>query len=304
MKIQNLKIRAALGTAAIPLLFSLPLAAIAADNANATPPTTANHALTTPLKDNSVGKQVAREAADAAMATQTALKALTNNQPKQALAALQVASGNLHLLLSRDPALGMVPIDIKIQVLEGPTDLKVIKRLKNELEDLIGDERLQDARPILDSLVDEVRVTVVSLPMGTYPAAIDRAAPLIDAGNLSEAKQELIKALDALVYEQDITPLSIIRAEDRLNLAFEIEHRQDLSKQDTKDKISELVAGANYDINVAEALGYGTKKDFALLYDGMDALDKAIGSSGFEGEWQKIKNELSALKNRIVHPAG
>ena len=54
--------------------------------------------LTTTIKDNSTGKQLAKEAVDAGIATQIALKALANNQPKEALAALQVASGYLHLL--------------------------------------------------------------------------------------------------------------------------------------------------------------------------------------------------------------
>ncbi len=302
MKMQKLKIITVLGIA-IPLISSLPLTAIAKDAEKSTP-ATASQDQTTSIKDSSTGKQIAKEAVDATLATQTALKALTNNQPKEALAALQVASGNLHLLLARDPALDLVPIDIKIQVLEGPTDLKIIKRLKNDLEDFIGDGMFQDARPVIDSLVDEIRTTVVSLPMGTYPAAIDRVAPLIDAGKLAEAKQELLKVLDTLVYEQDITPLAIIRAEDKLNEAFQIEHKQDLSKQDTKDKISHLVNDANQDINVAEALGYGTKKDFELLYDEMDALKKSIGAAGFEGEWQKIKNALSSFKNKIIHPRG
>ncbi len=301
MKIQNLKIRAVIGLAAIPLILSLPLTAFAVDAAK-NPPATATPDLTTSIKDTSTGKQLVKEAVDAGVATQTALKALANNQPKEALAALQVASGYLHLLLAREPALDLVPIDIKVQVLEGPTDLKVIKSLKNQLAALINDEKFQDARPILDNLVDEIRVTVASLPLGVYLATIDQVAPLIEAGNLSEAKRELIKALDTVVYEQDITPLSIFRAEDKLNQAFQIEHKEDLSKQENKDKISRLVMETNQDINVAEALGYGTKKDFEPLYKEMDTLKKLIGTAGFEGEWQKIKNAVSTFKNKIIHP--
>ena len=204
--------------------------------------------------------------------------------------------------MAREPALDQVPIDIKVQVLEGPTDLKVIKSLKNQLAALINDAQFQDARPLLESLVDEIRVTVASLPLGAYLATIDQVLPLIAAGNLSAAKQELIKALDTVVYEQDITPLAIFRAEDKLNQAFQINITEDLSKQENKDKISLLVNETNQDINVAEALGYGTKKDFEPLYKEMDTLKKSIGTTGFEGEWQKIKNALSKLKNKIFHP--
>jgi hypothetical protein len=303
MNFQNFKMGVVIVIAAIPLILSLPLTASAVD-ATKNPPATATHDLTTSIKDSSTGKQLAKEAVDAVMATQTALKALANNLPKEALAALQVASGDLHLLLAREPALDLVPIDIKVQVLEGPKDLKVIKSLKNQLAGLINDEKFQDARPILDSLVDEIRVTVASLPLGTYLATIDQVLPLIEAGNLSEGKRELIQALDTLVYEQEITPLSIFRAEDKLNQAFQIEHKEDFSKQENKDKISHLVIETNQDINVAEALGYGTKKDFEPLYKEMDTLKKSIGTAGFEGEWQKIKNALSTFKNKILHPHG
>ena len=303
MKIKNLKTRSVIDSTFIPLILSLPLTASATD-AIKNPLATLVPDLTTSIKDSSTEKQLVKEAVDAAIATQTALKALANNQPKEALAALQVASGDLHLLLARQPALALVPIDIQVQVLEGPADLKVIKSLKNQLIGLINDEKFQDARPILDGLVDEIRVTVASLPLGAYLATIDQVIPLINAGNLSEAKLELIKALDTLIYTQEITPISIFRAEDKLNQAFQIEHKEDLSKPENKDKISNLLIKTNQDINVAEALGYGTKKDFEPLYKEMDTLKKSIGTAGFESEWQKIKNALSTFKNELIHPHG
>jgi soluble cytochrome b562 len=180
----------------------------------------------------------------------------------------------------------------------------VIKSLKNQLVGLINEDKFQDARPIFDSLVDEIRVTVASLPLGTYLATIDEVIPLTEAGNLSEAKQHLVKALDTVVYEEDVTPLSIFRAEDKLNLAFQIAHTEDLSKPENKDKISHLVNEADQAINVAEALGYGTKKDYEPLYKGMDTLKKSIGTSGFEGEWQKFKAALTTVKNKIFHHHG
>ena len=303
MKIKNLKTRSVIDSTFIPLILSLPLTASATD-AIKNPLATLVPDLTTSIKDSSTEKQLVKEAVDAAIATQTALKALANNQPKEALAALQVASGDLHLLLARQPALALVPIDIQVQVLEGPAYLKVIKSLKNQLIGLINDEKFQDARPILDGLVDEIRVTVASLPLGAYLATIDQVIPLINAGNLSEAKLELIKALDTLIYTQEITPISIFRAEDKLNQAFQIEHKEDLSKPENKDKISNLLIKTNQDINVAEALGYGTKKDFEPLYKEMDTLKKSIGTAGFESEWQKIKNALSTFKNELIHPHG
>jgi hypothetical protein len=310
MKNQKSKISMAIGAAVIPLVLSMPLTAFAKEAAKAQSATVgkanianSKDAATDNAKAN-IRKEIVKEAADAARATTTALAALNKKQPKQAQAALQVAAGNLNLLLARDPTLGMLPIDFQVQVFEGVSNLKTIKKLEDELEDLIDDKHYQSARPIVDSLVDEIRVTTVFLPLATYPAAIDLAAPLIDAGKLDEAKQVLYDAIGTLVSIEEITPLSIIRAEDKLSEAFQIENKDkaDLSKQETKDKISKLVNEARQNIKVAQALGYGTKDDYDDLYDDIDTLKKAIGTYGFKGEWSKVKKSLSAFKNKIIHP--
>ena len=246
-------------------------------------------------------KEVVKEAVDAFKATETALKALQNNQPKQALAALEVVSGNLHLLLARDPSLGLIPVDIRIQVLEGETRLKRIKELEDELEDLIDDGHYQAARPLVESLVDEIRVTTTYLPLAIYPAVIDEIAPLIDAEKIDEAELALITVLDTLVTEQEITPLAVIRAEGDLTQAFQLEHKEGLSKQETKTKIKELLEEATRHIQIAEALGYGTEDDFKTLNQSIDALKTAIRNEKIRDEWDEIKKSLSNLKNKIVH---
>ncbi len=306
MKIKNLKLKKTFQVAAIPLAVSLSLATFAPQVLAISSKHTLTKHIDSNIQKKETGhrKQIVKEAADAFKATETALKALDNNQPKQAVAALQVASGNLHLLLARDPALNLVPIDIRVQFIEGIHDLKTIKQLENDLEDLIDDGHYQAARPIIDRLVDEVRITTVYLPLATYPATIDQVAPLVDAGKMDEARQVLIDVLNTYVIQEEITPLSIIHADEKLTRAFQIEHTADLSKQETKNKIEKLVNKAEQDIKIAETLGYGTKDDYTILYDGIDALKQAIGSGGFKGEWLKLKKSLSNLKNKIVHPQG
>jgi len=255
-------------------------------------------------KQTNIRQETVKEAADAFKATETALKALNNHQPKQALSALQVASGNLHLLLARDPSLDLVPVDIQVQFIEGVHDLNTIKKLEDQLGDLISDGHYQTARPIVDSLVDEMRKTTVSLPLSTYPTAIDKVAPLIDQGKIDEAKQMLIDILDTFEISEEVTPLTVIYANEKLSEAFLIEHTEDLSKQETKNKIETLVNQAEQDIKIAEALGYGVKDNYSGIYEAIHALKKAIGETGFKGEWLKLKKALAHFENRIVHPRG
>jgi hypothetical protein len=308
MKTENVNIKPALGTVVISLALSLLLFTLSAEAADtSTPYTKETHIAKQQIdsKDNLKAlthKLIVKEAVDAFAATETVLKALKNNQPKQALAALEVVSGNLHLLLARDPALGLIPIDIQVQILEGVTDLKTIKALEDELDDLIDDGHYQAARPIVDSLVDELRVTTVYLPLATYPAAIDKIAPLIDAGKTDEAKKQLIDILDTYISDQEITPLAILRAEGNLTEAFQIEHLEGLSKQESKNKIEKLIKEAEQHIRVAEALGYGMKYDYQPLYDSINKLKSAVRKAKTRSEWAAIKKSLSAFKNKIIHP--
>lgn len=310
MKHDNIKTKTIIPTALVSLFLALPLAAHATAAAATQPAapvqniTAANKQSTTGAIKFDSGKQIVKEAADAAKATREALSALNNNQPQKALAALAKVSGNLHILLSRDPALGLIPIDFQVQVAEGVTDLKTIDRLEDELDDLIDDKKFQAARPIVDSLVDEIRATTVYLPLATYPAAIDRVAPLIDAGKLDEAKQRLDDTLETFVSEQEVIPLGVVRAEKKLSEAFKIEHTENISKQEIKAKIHKLIDDAEHQIKVAEALGYGTEDDYEGFYDSIDELKKAIGTGGFKEAWSKIKRPMSAFHNKIVHPHG
>lgn len=312
MKTENITVKKIIRIGVLPLAISLALASTTFTVEAESIPLTVNAKQTLEKHNNTKDsksilpphKQVVKEAVDAFKATETALNAVQNNQPKQALAALEVISGNLHLLLARDPALGMIPIDIQVQVLEGVTRLNRIKQLEDELGDLIDEGHYQAARPIVDSLVDEMRVTTTYLPLAIYPAAIDKVAPLIDAGKLEEAEMELITVLDTLVSEQEITPLAIIQAEGSLTEAFQLEHIGGLSKPETKDKIKHLVKEAEQHVKIAQTLGYGTKNDYDPLYHSIDALYVAIKKASVKSEWAEIKKSISVFKNKIVHPRG
>jgi len=299
MKIENPKMKRTCQIAAIPLAIALALATVSVQAGEKAAATGGLYAKEKAAQITT-HKLVVKEAVDAFKATETALFAIQKKQAKHALAALEVASGNLHLMLARDPELNLVPLDINIEVLEGTHDLKTIKKLQDELEGLIKHNRYQSARPIINSMVDELRVTVVSLPLATYPAVIDSIAPLIDAGKWKEAEETIRALLDTLVSEQQITPLAIIRAEEQINQAFQLESAGDSSKKQHKNEITALIKEAKQNIKVAEALGYASQYEYKPLYNDIAQLQKVIGTSGIHDEWVKIKNSLSALKNKIV----
>jgi len=248
--------------------------------------------------------QIIKEAADAVHATESVVKALNNNDSQQAKAALEVASGNLHLLNARYPNLELIPIDVQGRVFHLNIDMDNLKKLQAQVDDLIDGHSYQAARPLIDSMADELRVHIVYLPMATFPASLATVGPMIDAGRLSQAKEALYTTLDKLVFEEEVIPLAILRAEALIADASDLEHSGDLTKQDTKNKVETLLEAAGEQLKISLALGYGVKSDYTDLNDSIDSLRKEIGTGGFQGEWNKFKNVVAEFKHKFVHPAG
>lgn len=150
----------------------------------------------------------------------------------------------------------------------------------------------------MNSLVDEIRVATVYLPLATYPAAIDGIAPLIDAGKFNRAQQEIYNTLNSLVSTEEVTPLSIIRAEEKLIEAFQIESDSDLSNQITKNKIANLLKDANQNVSVAQLLGYGSK----IIVSSMAACmhcENQLEQLALKANGLKSKNIYLHLKTRL-----
>ena len=246
-------------------------------------------------------KQVVKEAVEAVDATRDALMALEQNKTKEAMAALEIATGKLHLLVARYPELGLLPVDVDavVRTLDD-FNKKAIKKAEDEVEDLVDDGRFQEARVILDQLRDDITVTVVSLPLATYPQDLEKIAPLIDAGKIDEAKQALVDLLNSLVITEEVMPFAVLRAEDLLDSAFELEHKADLNDPKVRDEILKLTQEARENLQRAQLLGYGKKKDYKLLYKAIGALEKTIKSKQHgAGLWDKVKQEFKSLKAKI-----
>jgi hypothetical protein len=153
-------------------------------------------------------------------------------------------------------------------------------------------------------MADEIRVHTVYMLLKTYSPAIGAIVQMMSRGGLTQAKKALYAALDQLVFEEEIIPLPILRAEALIAEAAEIEHNSDFSKQEAKDTIKKLIGQASDQINISETMGYGVKSDYSDLNDSIDSLKKEIGTGGFQGEWAKFKTVVTTFKHRLVHPAG
>ena len=168
-------------------------------------------------------QQVVSEARESVLGTQRALLALENKDSKTALSILQTVSKNLDGVLSKNPALSLLIADVDINVFDYKGDEKSLKDSVKQADDLLDSGKLQGARAILANLASEMRITTISIPLGTIKKAIDQ----IGAGKPDLASQSLEVVLDSLVETSELLALPVLRAESLLTKASDdIAHKR------------------------------------------------------------------------------
>lgn len=236
-----------------------------------------------------------KEALDAIKGTKDAIKALDAGKKNKAIAVLEKVDGKLDLILARYPEAKMIPVDASVEIINLAADINDVKNAREDVEDLIDDGYLQDARQILDELVSEIRVTTVYFPMETYPDAIKKTAKLLDEGKEKEAKSALQVALSTLVANERIVPIPVINAETMIEAAI-------LVADTAKVNAQKLLKESQYQLDLANELGYG-KHD-----KGYDELEKEINSvneklengKGEKGFLDSLKSHLRQFKSKIT----
>lgn len=247
-------------------------------------------------------QQIVIEARDSITGTQQALLDLEKNDTKAALSILQDVSKKLADVLANNPDLALVTADIDADIFDFEGDSDTIKKELKQADNLLDSGKLQAARQILSELASEMRITTINIPLGSFPAAIKNAQTLIEAGKTDEAKQALSQVLDTLVEVTEIIPLPILRAEALLTEASELEHKEDMSKENSRAEVLRFTDAAKEKLKIAELLGYGGKDDYQVLYTAIDEIKGTIHSEKSASAWANIKQKLADLKNKIIHP--
>ena len=266
-------------------------------------------------------KALVKEALTAISETKNALKALEDNRPKEALKALAEVTGQLEIVISRDPKLAFVPIDVEVISHDIYADLDTINKAKEEAEDLLEDGNVQKARILLAGLASELVMKTISLPLATYPDAIKAVVPLIDQGKIEDAKAALQAALQTLVVTDEVAiPLPLLRAEALVKSAGELAKKMEtlelkeaqkpeetdkseMSKNESspKEQILAQLEGARHQLKMAEALGYGIKKDrYKEFQHSIESIEKKVlGHESTEGIFASLKQSLSEFKQYL-----
>lgn len=240
-------------------------------------------------------KQVLDEAVSALALTKSALAALDEKESARALATLAEVTGKLELIVAREPTLALAPVDVRTIVHDLFANTETIEAMTDEALDALKHGEVQRARRVLALLASEIVIAVTNIPLATYPAAVKSVVPLIDQGKIEEAKAALQLALGTLVETLSVIPLPILRAKllvKRAETLTEDGQRSEASGERLQDLLNE----ARQQLEMAELLGYGKKKDFEPLYSELKKVKEKTAGGGSEKGWlDEIKARLSKL---------
>jgi YfdX protein len=239
------------------------------------------------------------EATEIEAETQKVILALDKKDTKGATTLLQGVSTKLDNLLAKNPGMDLVPARVEADVYDFDGTNKQVAYAIDEAEDMLKHGKLQTARNVVAGMASEIRVTTTSIPLGTYPAAIKQIIPLIDSGKIDQAAVDLNSVLDTLVVTTKVMPLPVLRAEELLTVAAELEHRDDLSQEQNRDFIQKYTDAAKNQLERTQLLGYGEKDDYKPLYKEIDAIHKTLFSEKSAAAWQKVKDEFAQFKDRL-----
>lgn len=316
--------KAAVSTFALATMLAL-TPAFAQDDEQ--PPTSdTNAAVSEPVQDEATAKvdekrkTLLKDATNALDKTKEALKALDDGDSDAALEALAVATGKLQSVVARDPELALAPVDVQLVQRDLLGDVETIREVREEIEDLVDEGKLQQARPLMRDFASEIVVETTNLPLATYPDAILKATAEIDRGETEKAKQTLATALSTVVITEDTIALPVLRAQLLIDAAEDALGTGDGASAETEAtetasadaengaetataeplSPSQYVEAARQQLEIAEALGYGDKADFKELRDNLDDLDEKIDASEDAGNiFDKIGDSFIRLKQRI-----
>ncbi len=255
-------------------------------------------AVTTAKSDARSAKATSiKEAIKAVALTRKVLVDLAKKDTKSAIKDLEDAIGKLEVVLASEKAPKLLPIDSSVSAIEFAGGPKEIKETIKQVEDLLDDGKVQDARVLLDTLQSQINVITVSLPLASYPDALKLAAKYLHDNKVDEARVVLETALSTLVEDVAIVPIPIVKAQALIKVAKEV------AKSD-KDQALKHLAAAKEELKRAKLLGYVSKSDvtYKALDDAIDAVTKEVkGKNRAEKLFDDLIAKLKSFKEKIVN---
>jgi len=200
------------------------------------------------------------------------------------------------VILSAKDAPTLLPIDSRVTMVEFIGTKKDVENTLDSVQDLLKHNKVQVARTLLNTLQSEIDITVVSLPLVTYPDALKLAAKYLHDNKVEKAKSVLEVALSTFDKTTTVVPLPLLKATDLINVSAS------LSKNGKKDEALKYLKAAEDQLDVAEALGYVSHSSttYKAMHTAIQHVRKEIkGKNKAEKLFDTLKNDLKDFKDKI-----
>ncbi len=242
---------------------------------------------------------IIKEAVAALEQTKKAIEALKKKDKQAAINALALVTGKLEVVIAMDPEIANAPIDVRMEQFDLYATVDDIRKAVKTAEDLLEDGEVQQARRLLSGLASEIDIVVTSLPLKGYAEGIKAVAKLVDEDKFEEAIDGLYELLSTTVITRHIIPLPILRVEELLKKAEKLAETKGRTDEQNKE-LSNLLDKAVIQLEMAEALGYGDKKEYKEFYRQIKKIRKKTEGGKFgSGIFDELKGSLRNFKEKF-----
>ncbi len=252
---------------------------------------------------NDRASKISSEAQEAINLIVNVVRLVAEKDKQKALEEIEKAIGKVEVLISKDPSLKLVPVDVKEQVIDYPGTVEDITKAKDEIMVLLAAGELQLARDIMLTLASEIDIIITALPLGGYPEVLKAIVPFIEQEKFQEATALLYEALETLVIQKVVLPLPVLRAKQAIITASELTK----DKEDAnKDTLKELLAYAKEQLVLAQTLGYGkVEEDYKDIFEEIEKLEKILeGDESTKDIFEELKEKLTSFMkgfDKVAH---
>ncbi len=240
--------------------------------------------------------KIVKEAVEAVALTNEVLADLDKGNKDEAIKKIEKAIGKLEVVMAAPKAPALIPIDSSVEIATYPGSVKDIEVALITVKALLKNNKVQEARRLLNTLRSEIVVKTINLPLASYPSALKLAAKFLHEDRIDEAKNILNQALLTFVEVDVVTPIPLLAA-DKL-----IKDAQTIAKKDKKKALDYLKA-AKENLKKAEALGYVSESEttYKMLEDSIEKIEKEIkGKNEPEKLFEDLIKKLKEFKDKAV----
>jgi ribosomal protein S20 len=247
-------------------------------------------------KANDNKLQLVKEALKSLNLSAKALKELNEKKVDDAKKDIELALGKLESILAVKETPKLLPIENRMVIKNFVGTADDVESALKSVRVLMDKGKIQEAGELLFSLQSEIDLTVVSLPLISYPDALKLASKYIIEKKPEKAKEVLKLALSTFTEVEQIIPIPLINTVELVAIASEI-------AKENKEQALKHLASASDELDKAEKLGYISKSTttYKQLHELIKNVEKEVkGPNKAEKLFKELGEKLKEFKEKIL----